>query len=104
MKYIFFRFLMAETVTIDPGTGKVTGGGFFGGSFQEIFGKLTDLLIFIVGAVSILMVVWGGLLFVLSAGDSGRIKTARETILYAVVGVIVALSAFAIVSFIRGRF
>lgn len=106
MNELLFKFLLAvDTVTIDPNTGKVSGGGgFFGGTFQTIFGKITDFLIFLVGAVSIVMIVWGALLFVLSAGDPGRIKTARETILYSVVGIVVALSAFAIVSFVRGRF
>ncbi len=63
MKYFLFRiFLAADPVTIDPNTGKVSGGGFFNGSVGQIFGKVTDFLIFLVGAVSILMVVWGGLL------------------------------------------
>jgi uncharacterized membrane protein len=67
-----------------------------GGTFTAII----NLLIFIVGAVSILMVIIGGLRYVLSGGDSAGVKSAKDTILYAIIGVIVAAIAYALVNFI----
>ena len=46
------------------------------------------------------MMVVGGLKYVISAGDPSQLKTARETIIYAVVGLVVAMLAFAIVKFV----
>src|SRR5665213_1996470 len=53
---------------------------------KDLFGKngtfstITNLLIFIVGAVSVLMVIIGGLRYVLSGGDSAGTKSAKDTI------------------------
>ena len=67
------------------------------------FQSIANMLIFIVGAVSVLMIIIGGLRYVLSAGDPGSTKSAKDTVMYAVVGVIVALLAFAIVNFVIAK-
>jgi hypothetical protein len=46
------------------------------------------------------MIIYGGFRYVISRGDAAHIKAAKETILYAVVGVVVSIVAFAIVSFV----
>jgi multisubunit Na+/H+ antiporter MnhB subunit len=46
------------------------------------------------------MIIVGGLLYVISSGDPARQKRARETIQYAVVGVVIALISYAIVKFV----
>ena len=46
------------------------------------------------------MLIWGGIRYVLSGGDSGAVSSAKKTILYAVVGLIVAILAYAIVNFV----
>jgi cytochrome bd-type quinol oxidase subunit 2 len=49
----------------------------------------------VVGVVSVIMIIVGGLMYITSAGDSGKVQTAKNTILYAIIGlVIVALSQF----------
>lgn len=72
---------------------------FGGGIFQSI----ANILIFIVGAISVIMIIIGGLRYVISAGDPSSIKSAKDTILYAIVGVVVALLAFAIVNFVINK-
>jgi hypothetical protein len=63
-----------------------------------------SVLLFAVGVVSVIMIIVGGLRYVISNGDAGRIKSAKDTILYSVVGLVVALLAFAIVNFVVERF
>jgi hypothetical protein len=46
------------------------------------------------------VVMAGGLQYVLSTGDPKRTQRAKETILYAIIGIVISLSAYAIVSFI----
>jgi len=65
---------------------------------------VVDTLIYLLGAISVVMIVVGGIRFVTSNGDSSGVKSARETILYAVVGLVVAIMSFAIVKFVIGRF
>lgn len=69
-----------------------------------IFTTITNVMLFIIGAVSVIMIIIGGLRYILSGGDSGAVTSAKNTILYAIVGIIVALLAYAIVQFVIGAF
>lgn len=61
---------------------------------------IANILIFIVGAVAVLMVIVGGLRYTFAQGDNAAITAAKNTILYAIVGVVVAVAAYGIVSFV----
>lgn len=63
-----------------------------------------NTLLFILGMVAAIMIVIGGIRYTTSMGDSARIKAAKDTILYSVVGLVVAMLAFAIVNFVIDRF
>lgn len=65
-----------------------------------VFSQITNVLLFIVGAISVIMIIIGGLRYVISGGDSANVSAAKNTILYAVIGVVVALLAYAIVNFV----
>lgn len=69
-------------------------------SSDGLFRRITNTLIFIVGAVAVLMVIIGALRYTLSGGDPAGVKGAKDTILFAIIGVIVAILAFAIVNFV----
>jgi hypothetical protein len=69
-----------------------------------IFTTVTNVMLFIVGAISVIMVVIGGLRYVVSGGNSGNITTAKNTILYAIVGLIIAIMAYAVINFVIGSF
>lgn len=62
-----------------------------------------NAVIFIIGALSVIMIIIGGLRYVLSGGDSAGLKSAKDTILYSIVGLIVALLAYTIVAFVITR-
>jgi hypothetical protein len=69
-----------------------------GGVFQTV----SNVLIFIVGAIAVIMLIIGGLRYVISQGDKGNVESAKNTILYAVIGIVVAVMAYAIVNFVAG--
>ena len=69
-----------------------------------IFRTITNVLLFILGAISVIMIIIGGLRYVVSGGNSTAVTAAKNTILYAIVGVIVALLAYAIINFVLGSF
>lgn len=71
-----------------------------GGMFQQI----STVMLFIVGAISVLMLIIGGIRYVVSGGDSTAVQNAKNTILYAIVGIVVALLAAAVVQFVIGSF
>lgn len=66
--------------------------------------QLTDVLIFLIGAIAVIMIIIGGLRYVTSSGDQSALASAKNTILYSVVGLIVAFMAYAIVRFIFATF
>ncbi|MDO4219770.1 MAG: hypothetical protein Q4D22_00865 [Candidatus Saccharibacteria bacterium] len=54
----------------------------------------------IIGVVGVVMIVLGGVSYITSQGDPGKIQKGKNTILYGVIGIVVALLAFAIVNFV----
>jgi hypothetical protein len=69
-----------------------------------ILTTVTNVMLFVVGAISVIMVIIGGFRYVISGGNSSNITTAKNTILYAVVGLIIAIMAYALVNFVIGSF
>jgi hypothetical protein len=69
-----------------------------------IFTTITNVLLFLVGAISVLMIIFGGFRYVVSGGNATSVSAAKNTILYAVVGIIVAIVAYAVVNFVIGSF
>lgn len=60
--------------------------------------------LFIVGFLSVIMLIFGGIRYIISGGNSTAVTAAKNTILYAVVGLIIAIFAYAIVNFVIGSF
>lgn len=72
----------------------------FGDRVQQVI----NVLLFIIGAIAVIMIIIGGIKYVLSNGDSSQITSAKNTIMYAVIGLVVALLAYAIVNFVVIQF
>jgi hypothetical protein len=71
----------------------------FGGD-NSIFRRVTNILLFLVGAISVIMLIIGGIRYVISGGDQNQVTSAKNTILYAIVGIVVAFLAYAAVNFV----
>lgn len=59
-----------------------------------------NVVIGVIGFIAVVMMIMGGISFATSQGDSSKVAKARNTILYGVIGLIVALLAYAIVNFV----
>jgi hypothetical protein len=76
------------------------------GQPTELFGTggvistVTNVLLFVVGALSVIMIIIGGLRYVVSGGNATSVTAAKNTILYALVGLIISFLAFAAVNFV----
>lgn len=72
-------------------------------SNSDLMGTLTiviNVVVGVIGFVAVVMIVMGGIGFATSQGDAAKVTKARNTILYGVVGLVVALLAFAVVNFV----
>ncbi len=67
---------------------------------MSILNVIINVVVGVVGFIAVVMIIMGGISFATSQGDSAKTTKARNTILYGVVGLVVALLAFAIVNFV----
>lgn len=63
-------------------------------------GSILTIVFTAAGLLAVIFIIVGGVKYILSGGDSSGIKSAKETITYAIVGLIVTLVAFGIVNYI----
>lgn len=91
-----------DDLTIDSGAKSAKGDGVSTDLFgsEGIFKTIVNVLLFIIGAISVIMLIIGGIRYTVSGGDSSAVTAAKNTILYAVVGIVVAILAYAIVNFV----
>ena len=85
---------------IDPGFEDLTINrtGLEESQLQSVVG----FFFIIAGMIAVIMIIIGAYWYILSAGDPQKVKKAKDTILYAVVGLIISISAWAIIEFIIG--
>ena len=67
-----------------------------------IFRTVVNVLLFIVGAISVIMLIWGGIRYTTSGGNANSVTAAKNTIMYAIIGLVVAIFAYAIVNWVVG--
>lgn len=84
-----------EGTTVCTGT---TDGG--AGSLQSIARKVVNFLSVLVGIVSVIMIIWAGFRYITSGGESGNVSGAKNTLIYAIVGLIIVALAQFIVHFV----
>lgn len=73
------------------------------GGLNKLITNIINVFSLIVGIVAVIMIIIGGFRYITSGGDSGNVTGAKNTILYAIIGlVIVALSQF-IVRFVLAK-
>ena len=65
-----------------------------------IFTTIVNIMLFVVGAVAVIMLIIGGIRYVTSGGSQENVTAAKNTILYAIIGIVVALLAYAVVNFV----
>ena len=74
-----------------------------GSKTSSLVQSIINLLLYAVGIISVIMIIVGGIKYTTSNGDASKITSAKNTILYAVVGLVVAIMSFAIVNLVVSR-
>ena len=65
-----------------------------------VFKQVTNTILYIVGIIAVVMLIIGGIKYVISGGDAKKVTDAKNTVLYAIIGLVIAFLAFAIVNFV----
>lgn len=85
---------------IQIGVDSVGSTGSDAGSVGDIIKNVINALLYIVGVLAVIMLVWGGIRYTTSAGNANSVSAAKNTILYAIIGLVVAFFAYAIVNWV----
>lgn len=102
MSFGFVGLGTASALTLQEGAEAARCDGcpsdLFGptGAFRQI----TNTILYIVGIVAVIMLIIGGIKYVVSGGDSKKVTDAKNTVLYAIIGLVIAVFAYAIVNFV----
>lgn len=67
---------------------------------QGVFRQITSTILYIVGIIAVIMLIWGGIRYVISGGDSKKVTDAKNTVLYAIIGLIISFLSYAIINFV----
>lgn len=71
-----------------------------GNDLQNAVIGIINGIVAVLGLVAVVVIIIGGVNYMTSAGDAGKVKKAKDTILYGVIGLVVCVLAFAIVNFV----
>jgi hypothetical protein len=82
-----------EPAETDAGTKKI----------QDIVTLIVNIFSVIVGIVAVIMIIYGGFKYITSGGDSGNITSAKNTIIYAIIGLVVVALAQFLVQFVLDK-
>lgn len=100
MKNLLIKF--AEEVK--PGTSTQQGGvntvGTGNDTLTENVTNIINGIIAVLGLVCVVVMIIGGVNYMISLGDPGKVKKAKDTILYGLIGLVVCVLAFALVNFV----
>ncbi|MBQ3474254.1 hypothetical protein IJH24_02400 [Candidatus Saccharibacteria bacterium] len=100
MKDLLTKFAVDNKVTGGPTVDTVGDGS------DNLVTRITGILnavIAVLGIVCVVVIIIGGINYMTSTGDAGKVKKAKDTILYGLIGLIVCVLAFAIVNFVIGN-
>jgi len=98
-----------EAVVATPGPIKVTCAEIGNCSTKtknlgQGFANIANTLILVIGALAVIFVIYSGLQIALSSGNAKRVQQGRESLMYSLAGVVLAVAAYAIVAGIAGAF
>lgn len=90
----------ANNGMIDPGNTLANGNG---DNLSNAVIGIINAVVGILALICVVVVIIGGVTYMTSSGDAGKVKKAKDTILYGVIGLIVCVLAFAIVNFVISK-
>lgn len=95
------RGSICEGVTLDPNATASSCDNEDGqNNFNTLAARIINIFSIVVGAISVIMIIIGGFRYIISGGDSNGVTGAKNTILYAIVGLVIVLFAQVIVRFV----
>ena len=88
---------------IQKGTGQVSSASS-GADLPSIAKTVVNTMLFIVGILAVIMIIFSGIRYITAHGDKGQVESAKNTLIYSIVGLVIAIIAYALVTWVTGLF
>ena len=88
---------------IQKGTGQVSSASS-GADLPSIAKTVVNTMLFIVGILAVIMIIFAGIRYITAHGDKGQVESAKNTLIYSIVGLVIAIIAYALVTWVTGLF
>lgn len=88
------------TACINDGINSTGDGTTDGPTLDGVFKTVVNVLLYVIGAISVIMLIIGGIRYTISGGNSTHVTAAKNTIMYALIGLIIAFLAYAIINWV----
>ena len=92
----FIDLFAAKIDANSAGIPKISDTGLLSGVLGTVY--------WAAGVVAVIVIIIGGILYATSDGDPSKVKRAKDSIVYAIAGLVIVLMAFLITQFVIGRF
>lgn len=92
--------ICSQTGFSDPLICGTTGSGTKEEQLMGVVHNVLNAIYGIIGVIAVVMIVIAGVKYTTSQGDPGKVQSAKNTILYSIIGLVIAIMAFAITNFI----
>jgi len=103
--------LAAKTINVGGETIELNDNDPYSAPVSKKYNSIKDYLpvvgktiIFFVGAISVLVLIYAGFTYITSLGDPGKMTLAKKMILYAIIGIVISIAAGVVVSFVVDKF
>jgi uncharacterized membrane protein YidH (DUF202 family) len=90
--------------SFDPNSNCVAQADTAGTNLQTYITTAINIFSIVVGIIAVIMIIIGGVKYITSGGDAGNVTGAKNTILYAIIGLVVVALSQIIVQFVLGSF
>ena len=88
---------------IQKGTSQVSSASS-GADLPSIAKTVVNTMLFIVGILAVIMIIFSGIRYITAHGDKGQVESAKNTLIYSIVGLVIAIIAYALVTWVTGLF
>jgi len=75
-----------------------------GDDLNTLSSNIVQILLYIIGIIAVIMIIIGAIKYVTANGDQSQLTSAKNTILYSIVGLILAIAAGSIIGFVLSYF
>jgi hypothetical protein len=96
----YLQILADAKTSVQEGMNKTGVGTATTGDLGTMVSKITTAIFIVLGIVAVFVIILGGFNMMTSSGDPGKVKKGKDTILWGIIGLIVAILSYAIVNFV----